>query len=116
MNYSNDVFASPVPTSFYFFMGLVALLLMAIWIFFKWIDSRCPKCGKGWRIESSRQKVNDSIETKSESQNTGRVDGQGNTIYVTVQVPYVTTEYLVNWECSGCGNRWQTHEKKTRRG
>jgi hypothetical protein len=116
VNYSNDFFTPPVPTSFYFYLGLIALMLGAVWYFIKMMESQCPKCGKAWRIEVSRTWLNDKVDPKPERQSTGSVDGNGNTIYTTVPVPYVTSEYLVDWECSGCGHHWQIQEKKTRRG
>ena len=114
MDSSSAFISNQLPVSFYVFAGLAAVALGTLWIFFKWLESRCPKCGKGWRIETSRTKINhDTVDTKYEKRDSGRFDGNGQAIYVNVPVPYVTSEYLVYWECSGCGHQWSGTEKKT---
>ena len=113
MDSSIGFITNQFPISFYVCAGLAAVAIGALWVFFKWLESRCPKCGKGWKIETSRTKINnDTVDTKYEKRNSGSVDGNGQAIQVTVPVVYVTSEYLVHWECSGCGHRWNGTEKR----
>ena len=114
MGSATEFISNQLPISFYLYIGLAALAFGTLWVFFKWFESRCPKCGKGWRIETSRSKINhDTVEIKNEKRDSGSVDGNGQPIYVTVPVPHVTSEYLIYWGCSGCGHRWRGTEKKT---
>lgn len=95
---------------------LGGLLFGLIALFFKWIESKCPSCGEPWRQQIDKIKQGESYDFKSEVQQTGRVDGNGQPISVSVKVPYLKTEYLYSWVCRKCKHKWSTTGFETRRG
>jgi len=84
-------------------IGGIGLLL---WIYF---NTYCPSC---WRFLSRvfkrREVFGEKTVFKDEDKNTGREDGNGQTIYVKVRVPYIRTDVRKFWICRWCGHEYHT--------
>lgn len=94
-------------------MFLYASPLLLLGIYF---TTNCPSCYKFLaRRFSGRKDIGEKTEVHSESQNTGRKDANGETIYVNVKVPYIRSYFRSFWVCRWCGHEGYTDCSESRR-